>query len=299
MFARQYWHGLIVDDEQDVHEVTKLTLKKEEFFGVKLKLHHATSAKEAMEMLRKDPVLARAIAFALVDVVMETDHAGLDFCRFVREDLRRPSMQLILRTGQPGMAAPRTVIDELSITNYLTKLEAAGDRLYMAVKASIQQFYDSTTVENWALALEQMRASCTNRDQLLTTFRRFLAQDMGQLQSLHAAYDFFGEAYAGAGDFKDEAAYNAVKGDIMARAAAELDSTTSTSFYSSDGSGIQVPNRVARVDNYVVVQTSAIGTNKLATLVLKDPSYPRDKLWYYGPIWRNHLSWLAQAMATR
>ena len=117
MFTRKHWHLLIVDDEPDIHEVTTLTLKKEEFYGARLKLHHANSAKEAIELLQSDPALMRSLAVALVDVVMETDHAGLDFCRFVRNELKRQSVQLILRTGQPGQAPPRKIIDELSLSN--------------------------------------------------------------------------------------------------------------------------------------------------------------------------------------
>ena len=296
MFTRKFWHVLIVDDEPDIHEVTKLTLKKEEFFGVKLKLHHANSAKEAIAMM-SDPVLARSIAVALVDVVMETDHAGLDFCRFVREDLHRRSLQLVLRTGQPGQAPPRKIIDDLSITNYLTKMEATGDRLYMTIKAGIQQFYETTITENWAQVLESLRAAANTQEGLLTALQKFLAQEMGQGQELNVALDFFGRSYAGGGSFKDKSAYDAVKADLLKRGEAQLSTTSNPAFYSE--STANVPNRVAKVDNYVIVQTSAIGTTELATMVLQDPSYPRDHLSYYGPIWRLPLAWLAQAMVPR
>jgi len=297
MFTRKFWHVLIVDDEPDIHEVTKLTLKKEEFFGVKLQLHHANSAKEAMALLSGDPVLARSIAVALVDVVMETDHAGLDFCRFVREELHRKSIQLVLRTGQPGQAPPRKIIDDLSITNYLTKMEATGDRLYMTIKSSIQQFYETTITENWAQVLESLRAAANTQEGLLTALQKFLAQDMGQGQEMNIALDFFGRSYAGGGYFKDKSAYDAVKADLLTRGEAQLSTTRNTAFYSESTSS--VPNRVAKVDNYVIVQSSAIGTTELATMVLKDPSYPRDQLSYYGPIWRLPLAWLAQAMVPR
>ena len=52
-----------------------------------LKLHHANSAKEARELLQANPMLRYELAVALIDVVMETDHAGLDLCKYLREEL--------------------------------------------------------------------------------------------------------------------------------------------------------------------------------------------------------------------
>lgn len=302
MFTRKHWHLLIVDDEPDIHEVTTLTLKKEEFYGARLKLHHANSAKEAIELLQSDPALMRSLAVALVDVVMETDHAGLDFCRFVRNELKRQSVQLILRTGQPGQAPPRKIIDELSLSNYLTKMEASGERLYMTIKSAVQQYYETSVVENWAMALEALRASDhpfhvrNTREGLLASFKQFLAQDWGPSQEFNVAYDFFGQAYAGSGYFKDQSAYDAIKDDLLSRAAPQLNGTTGFSYYGTDSAGVPIPNRVAKVDNFIICQSTAIGTDKLATMVLKDPSYPRDDLNFNSVLWRVPLAWLAQAM---
>ncbi|MBJ7019594.1 phosphodiesterase, partial [Vibrio cholerae] len=44
------------------------------------------------------------IALALVDVVMETEHAGLDLVRYIREELQNRQVRLVLRTGQAGQA---------------------------------------------------------------------------------------------------------------------------------------------------------------------------------------------------
>jgi len=305
MFSRKHWNILIVDDEPDIHEVTKLTLKKEEFWGAKLKLHHASSAAEATEMLRNDPGLVRTLAVALVDVVMETDQAGLDFCRFVRDELRRQSVQLILRTGQPGQAPPRKIIDELNISGYLTKLEAAGDRLYMEVKSAIQAHYDGAMNETWSLFLDVTREKCDSRDQLADALRALVNQEFGHGNELHVGYDFFGERYVGGGALADKATYDAIIPELLKKAQEQLETGLGTSYYggskfvgSSKGIAVKTPNRVAQVDDYVVVQTPVIGRPKdqLATLVMKNPTYPRRLLWYYGPTWRSHLAWLAEAM---
>src|SRR4051812_39028511 len=117
---------LIVDDEPDIHQLTELLLKKEEFFGVKLKFHHANSAAQAMEMLKASFPFELGVAVALIDVVMETDHAGLDLVRFIRDERKRQTTSLLLRTGQPGIAPPRKIVDEYAISGYLTKMEATA-----------------------------------------------------------------------------------------------------------------------------------------------------------------------------
>ena len=48
------WDVLVVDDEEDIHQVTKLVLSGFEFEGKTLRFHHAYSAKEAMEVLNQE-----------------------------------------------------------------------------------------------------------------------------------------------------------------------------------------------------------------------------------------------------
>ena len=45
------------------------------------------------------------IAVVLLDVVMETDSAGLELVDFIRKELRNETVRIILRTGQPGPGA--------------------------------------------------------------------------------------------------------------------------------------------------------------------------------------------------
>ncbi len=94
------WCILLVDDDAEVHAVTRLALKGFEFQGCRLELISAHSGKEGCAVFdsRSD------IAMAIVDVVMETDHAGLDLVRYVRNTLENQRTRLVLRTGQPGQA---------------------------------------------------------------------------------------------------------------------------------------------------------------------------------------------------
>ena len=71
----EQWKVLIVDDEKDIHTVIRMALDGFEFQSKKIKFYDAYSGKEAREILHKTP----DIALILLDVVMETLHAGLEF----------------------------------------------------------------------------------------------------------------------------------------------------------------------------------------------------------------------------
>ena len=92
------WQVLIVDDERGVHDVTKLVMADFEMDGRPVEFLDCYSAAEARVLLasRND------IALILLDVVMETDLAGLDLARYIRQDLGNLNVRIVLRTGQAG-----------------------------------------------------------------------------------------------------------------------------------------------------------------------------------------------------
>src|SRR5690349_16385645 len=139
------WNVLVVDDEPDVLGVTKLALGDVEVYGLPVKLHMASSKAEAISLLNGSLVMPglteRAAAVALIDVVMENDLAGLELCQYIREQLRDNAVQLFVRTGQPGIASERSVIDRYDISGYFTKVEATSEKLYTFVKSGIRQWF--------------------------------------------------------------------------------------------------------------------------------------------------------------
>jgi CheY-like chemotaxis protein len=134
------WEILLVDDEPDVLSVSKLAMKGFEVYGLPLKIHTATSKAEAIDLLKRLTGLGGTpIVVAIIDVVMETDQAGLELCKYIRETMHNKTTQLYIRTGQPGIAPERNVIDDYDINGYFTKVEATEDKLYTLVKAGIRQ----------------------------------------------------------------------------------------------------------------------------------------------------------------
>jgi CheY-like chemotaxis protein len=134
---------LLVDDEPDVLEVSKLAMKSFKVFGNRIKLHTAPSAAKALEMLRttlSTPDGQSVVSVAFVDVVMESDQAGLELCRYIREEQRNMETQIFIRTGQPGSAPERSVIDKYNISGYFTKVEATDDKLYSLTVSGARQY---------------------------------------------------------------------------------------------------------------------------------------------------------------
>jgi EAL domain-containing protein (putative c-di-GMP-specific phosphodiesterase class I) len=125
-----------VDDEPGVHEITKLVLANTTFSGIPVELHSAYSASEAKAFLESH----RDTALMLLDVVMETDDAGLRLITYVREQIGNADLQIVLRTGQPGMAPEFEVIPRYDINGYFLKTELVAQKLRSIVISSLRAY---------------------------------------------------------------------------------------------------------------------------------------------------------------
>lgn len=145
------WQVLVVDDEPAVHEVTKLVMSDFEMDGRPLEFTHCYSAAEARSVLatRND------IALILLDVVMESEHAGLDLARYIREDLGNLNVRIILRTGQPGQAPEEQVIRDYDINDYKEKTDLTRRKLITVFYAGLRAYRDLMRIEHARLGLRR------------------------------------------------------------------------------------------------------------------------------------------------
>ncbi|MCU7892347.1 MAG: DUF3369 domain-containing protein [Candidatus Thiodiazotropha sp. (ex Ustalcina ferruginea)] len=144
------WKVLIADDDESVHQVTKLALKHFDYQGRKLNLISAFSGQEAMGLMRKE----RDIAIVLLDVVMETENAGLEVVEYIRNILDNSHVRIILRTGQPGYAPERYVIDHYDINDYKEKTELSQEKLYTSIRMGLKSFEYITILNSQKRSLE-------------------------------------------------------------------------------------------------------------------------------------------------
>lgn len=137
------WKVLIVDDEPEVHSVTRLVLDGFVFDNRRLEFISAHSAAEARSVLALHP----DAAMVLLDVVMETETAGLDLARYIREDLHNSMIRIVLRTGQPGQAPEEKVILNYDINDYKAKTELTATKLFTTMVASLRSYQHLQTLE--------------------------------------------------------------------------------------------------------------------------------------------------------
>jgi diguanylate cyclase (GGDEF)-like protein len=141
--ARPPWRIAIIDDAEDVHAATEFALRGFLHLERPLEFLHAHSAAEGFELFRREP----DIAVAFVDVVMESDNAGLQLVERIRTELGNRRTRLVLRTGQPGYAPETEVVRRYDINDYREKAELDYRRLLTTLIAALRAYEQIETLE--------------------------------------------------------------------------------------------------------------------------------------------------------
>ena len=144
------WRVLIVDDDVDVHVVTKFSLSNACFQGRRLSFLHAYSGEEALNVLRNTP----DIALVLLDVIMETSDAGLHVARQIRDTLHNNLVRIVLRTGQPGQALEHSIILDYDINDFWCKTDLTPRKLFTTVISSLRAYAGLEEAHRHTLALQ-------------------------------------------------------------------------------------------------------------------------------------------------
>jgi signal transduction histidine kinase len=134
--AGPHWKVAVIDDDHAVHDGTRFALGDYQLNGHGLEILSAFSAKEGRELMAAHPDTAAV----LLDVIMETDEAGLDLVEFIRNTLKNETVRIILRTGQPGQAPERRVIVDYDINDYKAKTELTADKLFTSLTAALRSY---------------------------------------------------------------------------------------------------------------------------------------------------------------
>lgn len=179
------WHVLIVDDEEGVHQVTGMVLRDFKFDGRPLKITNAYSAEEARKLMTE----LDDVALAIVDVVMETDDAGLNLVRHIREELHNHYTRLVLRTGQPGQAPEEKVILEYDIDDYKDKTELTSNKLITLLYATLRAYRDICIIDQHRRSLEQVILGSTEifEANTLSVFATAVLRQISNLLHLNGA----------------------------------------------------------------------------------------------------------------
>ncbi|MBW5447993.1 DUF3369 domain-containing protein [Cohnella sp. CFH 77786] len=177
--GKEHWKVIIVDDELEVHHLTRMVLSDFEFDGQRLEFQSAYSEEEARQVLRDHP----DAAIVLLDVVMDQDDSGLKLVRYIREELKNQAVRIILRTGQPGQAPEKVVITDYDINDYKEKTELTTQKLFTTIMAALRSYRDIMVIENNKVGLEQIIKSSADLFEL-KSMKKFASGVLTQLTSI-------------------------------------------------------------------------------------------------------------------
>lgn len=208
------WRVLVVDDDPEVLEVTRMILSPIRFMNKGLELVNASSAKEAKQIIAENG----NFAIALIDVVMESEDAGLQLVRHIREVANNQSVRIILRTGQPGQAPEDKVIVDYDINDYKSKTELTAKKLFTTIIAALRSYRHIKALEMNKMGLERVIESSDSlfrtasmrefSSGVLTQLSAYLGQEPEGILCVqnHPGKDFSGCNYvvmAAAGGFEN------------------------------------------------------------------------------------------------
>ncbi|MCU0544993.1 MAG: hybrid sensor histidine kinase/response regulator [Oscillatoriaceae cyanobacterium Prado104] len=178
------WKVMVVDDDVAVHQATKLALKNFCFENKQLTIISAYSGEEAKKIIADRP----DTAFILLDVVMETNDAGLQVVKYIREELKNQQVRVILRTGQPGDAPEESVIVNYDINDYKLKVELTRQKLITTAISALRSYRDVVELTESRRTLENQKnkISQTLRQLEQTHIQLIQAEKMSALGHLLA-----------------------------------------------------------------------------------------------------------------
>lgn len=181
------WLVLVVDDEEDVHTLTRSVVSELRFMGRDICLLHASSGRQAASVMAE----TSDIAVVLLDVVMETDDAGLQLVRTIREEFLNTTVRIVLRTGQPGIAPERQVILDWDINEYLPKSELTANRLFSSVVSSLRAYHHLAELNRTREELEDYQTTLEqkvlDRTESLAASNRRLEDEIQERHRIEAA----------------------------------------------------------------------------------------------------------------
>lgn len=179
------WKVAIVDDEEQVHAVTQLVLKNMLVDDRPLTFLNAHSAQAGMQLFAEH----KDIALAFIDVIMETEDAGLKLIHYIRNNLGNHFTRIVLRTGQPGTAPEESVIRIYDINDYKSKTELTDTKLKTCVYSSIRSYRDIITIESSKHGMQQVIAASESvlRSKTLHQFGSAILKHTLQLLNINAA----------------------------------------------------------------------------------------------------------------
>jgi putative nucleotidyltransferase with HDIG domain/diguanylate cyclase (GGDEF)-like protein len=145
------WKILVIDDDESIHAMTKITLSTFSFCDKGIYQLDAFNISQAKDILKENC----DIALVLLDVVLQGNESGLEIVKYIRGELSNKKIRIVIRTGQPGVAPEEKIIKEYDINDYKEKTELTNIKFFTTVYASIRSYKDMCDLEK--LQIEKLQ----------------------------------------------------------------------------------------------------------------------------------------------
>lgn len=143
------WKVLVVDDEEDVHAVTRFALENYAYKGKTIEFFNAYTEEEAKKIVTEHS----DIAVVLLDVVMDDDDSGLRVVEYIRNELKNKFVRIVLRTGHLGQAPEDEVMFSYDINDYKDRTELTNKKFVTTITAALSNYLDIMTIESFRKTL--------------------------------------------------------------------------------------------------------------------------------------------------
>lgn len=160
---KSVWKILIVDDDDSYHTSAKQTLKNISYKNRTIEFLDAYSAEEAVGIIEKHP----DIAIVLLDIVLETEHAGLHLIHRIRGDSNNRYCSIIVQAGEFVNPTEEELATQYEINGIITKSRSSDTRLKTVIITNLR-------------AVETLRTVASTRRQFENNAYEMLIETMNE-----------------------------------------------------------------------------------------------------------------------
>jgi len=170
---------LSVDDDPEFQHSLRLALANFTFHDAPIRILSVNSAGAAARLLAE----GEEVALVILDVVMETDDAGLRLVRSIREVLGNAEVRVVLVTGQPGLAPMKQSLSQLDISDYWLKTDLTVERLHGILMSNLRTWEQIRALGRARKGLQVIveAGNCLTRSRSMADFSQRVMLELARL----------------------------------------------------------------------------------------------------------------------
>lgn len=173
---------LSVEDDQDYQDALINALSTLNYDGKDVEILMANSAAEAGVIIAMNP----DISVILLDVIMETDDAGLRLIDTIRDGIGNDLVRIVLLTGQPGSSPADDIMNRYDIDDYWNKPDLTQDHLQTIILSNLRTWHHLKDMKEarhgMQMLIESSQRLATKRD--ILGYTRSILEEVSQLLNI-------------------------------------------------------------------------------------------------------------------